>query len=236
MSAVLVTTVIANGTYSLEPIIGCDENKISLSFYKQDLDNREGTLATLWNWWRSNSTVHNPLPERNIRKDHATVRHVQCIDNNEQLTKIYCGKRSKKCLSVQFSEVHIREYEVTLGDHPKPKLYPISLDWTYGKYETTMNIEQHVDLCTQKRLQRVKEKSKCISRSSSFRLTPAERFKRMTDVGNISTNELFHMEEQRQKQAKKDRNLKSCDDCDEDEHDIVSSRKKKFMSLKHKET
>ena len=39
---------------------------------------------------------------------------------------------------VQFSTIEIREYNLTIGDHPLTESYPLSLDWDY--YTTTSNV------------------------------------------------------------------------------------------------
>jgi hypothetical protein len=40
-------------------------------------------------------------------------------------------KSTRASKNVTFSTVHVREYDLTLGDHPLAVSYPLSLDWTY---------------------------------------------------------------------------------------------------------
>jgi hypothetical protein len=49
-------------------------------------------------------------------------------------------RRSK---NVRFSTVQVREYSLTLGDHPLAGPYPLSLDWTYTKDDNILyNIDE----------------------------------------------------------------------------------------------
>lgn len=144
-------------------------------------------LFTLWNWWRKNDTLYQHDEEISFSEDDNEV----IID--QQQHNISQEQRNIKNRAVQFSHVDIREYDVTLGDHPKTKLYPISLDWTYNANTITLDLEEHINLNMQKQCDRLIEKPTKSGRSA-FRLKAPERFQRITDVTGISMNALYKME------------------------------------------
>lgn len=162
-------------------------NDISASYENSIL------LTTLWNWWRKNDTIYQLDEESYSLDNNADVNTFESI--GQQQHNINQEQRSNKNPSVQFSHVHIREYDVTLGDHPKTKLYPISLDWTYNDNTITIDLDEHINRNIQKRFDRMIEKAK-VGRSA-YRLKAPERFQRITDVTGISMNQLYKMEVKR---------------------------------------
>lgn len=105
------------------------------------------------------------------------------------------NKPAKK--SVKFSTVQVREYSITLGDHPIPEAYPLSLDWTFTpwdvvplrEYEEMKRHEEETNPI--KMLKRNNRKSKVSS------LTVMQRRIRLTQVGGIHPSGLLQMERER---------------------------------------
>lgn len=129
-------------------------------------------------------------------------------------------KEKKEKRNVQFSNIKVREYSITLGDHPFSDSYPLSLDWEY-----TLHAEMDLDLY---------EKRKCESgwgstgRGSSRKqqinqLTTLQRRLRLTQVAGIHPCDLVKMERQRIKRVELEifeAALRQCDEEeDEDEYD-----------------
>lgn len=76
------------------------------------------------------SQLHISLEPNDLRRDESSelVSEVRIRKNVETVPL-----KSK----VQFSTVQVRDYDITLGDHPYCDMYPLSLDWTYTDILTT---------------------------------------------------------------------------------------------------
>lgn len=104
---------------------------------------------------------------------------------------------------VHFSEVHVREYDITLGDHPLAGAYPLSLDWTYSDDKhSPYDIEEYYQkqlMCYQRH--ESDENDDVPSSSRIFgkprHIEVMERRERLADALGISYEKLDVMERQR---------------------------------------
>lgn len=92
---------------------------------------------------------------------------------------------------VRFSTIQIREYRITLGDHPCANEnggYPLSLDWDYHWSPSAGEI----DLDTYEKYRR-----RCRDRGASFHLNAMERCTLLTQAARVHPIELMEMERRR---------------------------------------
>jgi hypothetical protein len=97
--------------------------------------------------------------------------------------------------NVRFSAVQLREYKVTIGDHPLTTMFPLSLDWLHSETET-ISIEDHIA----NRMNKLeKRKSACLTANGreAFRLDDANRFARLYYVTGLRKEDLYTMEKAR---------------------------------------
>lgn len=94
---------------------------------------------------------------------------------------------------VNFTTVTVREYALTIGDHPSVAMYPLSLDWGFFESES-QGIEQAE---SQRKSSTVRQElyGKGIKAS---RLTATERVARLVNVTGSTSQQLFQDERKRQ--------------------------------------
>jgi hypothetical protein len=92
---------------------------------------------------------------------------------------------------VTFGHVQIREYSLTVGDHPKARAYPVALDWKYIEHDTydVDSFEQNI------RRRNWPQKGRAARRPP--RLTSAQRFSRISLVSGKSDSYLYKLEQKR---------------------------------------
>lgn len=109
---------------------------------------------------------------------------------------------SKGGHNVQFSTVHVREYSVTIGDHPNVEMYPLSLDWAYAEGETHSmdEFESRSRSTTPEHQKQQQQQQRWKQRRGikAPRLTATERMARLVDVTGCSNQALFQQERKRQ--------------------------------------
>lgn len=98
---------------------------------------------------------------------------------------ISATRKKRDKLRVRFSVVQIREYQLTLGDHPHADAFPLSLDWAHTPAKVLNLAEYEIRISSGKR-------------SKAHRLTTLDRFVRLTRVSGILPRELKAQEKQRQ--------------------------------------
>lgn len=199
---------------------------ISSSLYENECkhtasNENNSILLTLLSRWRTSNNNKLHWSQENLHYDNNdAAQTIDNIDQQQQYSNIKKQRKTKKNLTVQFSNVEIREYNVTLGDHPKVKLYPISLDWKYNENAITMDLDEHIDLHLQKQFNKMSEQKLKIQQrraQCSIRLKAPERFKRITDVTGMPMIELYNLEVIRHEQLEIELEQLSIIDNDDNE-------------------
>ena len=116
--------------------------------------------------------------------------------------------------TVHFSNVHVREYDITLGDHPIADAYPLSLDWSYGtdqkyridEFQGKCNVitESESDCSSSNNnfsFCRPSERMKMTKHHSLNRLDVIDRRSRLANVMGITYEKLDSMERERKIQS-----------------------------------
>ena len=107
---------------------------------------------------------------------------------------------------VRFSTVQVREYALTLGDHPQPEAYPVSLDWKHAD-DFVVLVDQY--------------QQNSPASPGTMHMTRLQRRQRLAAIMGLAPIELTIQEEKRQSRER-ELELLSCpfrDDCDDDEVD-----------------
>jgi hypothetical protein len=115
-------------------------------------------------------------------------------DDDVTVEKLSATERQRKP-TVRFSNVQIREYELTIGDHPCTNVYPLSLDWSHSETET-ISIEDHIANRTNKSKKRTYANPRKTGQQA-FRMDVANRVARLYNVTSLRPRDLSNMERAR---------------------------------------
>lgn len=142
--------------------------------------------------------------------------------NEPLLTEIITSTKtpqSGKAKKVVFTTVQIRDYDVTLGNHPYCEMYPLSLDWEYVEslnipvddYEDTYR--RHVPKVTKVVSPIVFRKSN--KRNSTVnirarRLSVTDRMSLILEFTGLTSQQLFQQERRRQLLAHDEKLITAC--------------------------
>ena len=115
---------------------------------------------------------------------------------------------------VQFSTVQVRDYDVTLGDHPYCDMYPLSLDWKYTDAFTTTtddfeaNHRRHVPNETRVFspvvARKILKKGKGVNNNNNMvqvrarKLSVMERMSLLIEFAGSTSQQLYQLERKRQ--------------------------------------
>jgi hypothetical protein len=103
---------------------------------------------------------------------------------------------------VSFSFVRIRQYGITIGDHPLTNMYPLTLDWCYSDddHEPQLSVDEFERIKDDEgrpRRHNLNAVPSCRGIKAP-RLTVNQRIERLVDVTGMNGRELFALERQRQ--------------------------------------
>jgi hypothetical protein len=117
--------------------------------------------------------------------------------------------------SVGFSTVTIREYSITLGDHPLCEMYPITLDWEFTSLDDVSvdDFESNYRRNLPKETEQSPIRNKLISSGTGSRrgikarrLTVSERMSLLIESTGLSSQQLFQQERRRQLVVQEEKN------------------------------
>lgn len=101
---------------------------------------------------------------------------------------------------VRFSRVSVRTYAVTVGDSPRLTAYPIGLDWLHSE-TVTLDINRFEKLFSLARKDKDNVRKNLRGFRRPRRLSPAQRFNRLTRISGISLEDLYDLESARTQKA-----------------------------------
>jgi hypothetical protein len=102
--------------------------------------------------------------------------------------------------NVQFSNVMIRNYAITVGDTPSHRTYPLSLDWEYSTTQT-LDINTFEELFSSAK---TKQRTKTIRGFRlPARLNASQRFDRLAEVTGQGPIDLCGLESERMKRMER---------------------------------
>jgi hypothetical protein len=124
-------------------------------------------------------------------------------NDDDGIVETFPATKGERKPTVRFSNVQIREYELTIGDHPCTNLYPLSLDWSHSELET-ISIEDHI---ADRVLKLDKRKSVDPRKTGrrAFRLDAANRVARLHTVTSLRILDLYSMERARHARIREDK-------------------------------
>jgi hypothetical protein len=151
---------------------------------------------------------------------------LSCDDDSEKLEALFhlglvelaTTRRSSRIASppatvckkrVRFSTVNVREYALTLGDHPQADAYPVSLDWQHSD-DVIVSVDAYRQVSP--------------NSPGKLHMTRQERRQRLALIMGVAAIELTIQEEKRQSRER-ELELLSCpfgmedDDDDDDDED-----------------
>ena len=118
---------------------------------------------------------------------------------------------------VRFSTVQVREYALTLGDHPQPEAYPVSLDWKHAD-DFVVQVDQY--------------RQNSPASPGTIHMTRLERRQRLAAIMGLAPIELTIQEERRQSRER-ELELLSCpfgDDCDDEDNEAADNQQNACIS------
>lgn len=145
-----------------------------------------------------NDYVYHLRHQKNVNTDVTSLITAESIRIPDLPSALKVGA-AKSRGHVRFNKVRIREYSITLGDHPLSQMYPLSLDWTYNELgEAEVNDDQE-DF--EKKIVQYKKAFRKVSR-----LTAMERRARLVETTGTTDDELCILEKQRKLRLKQEQN------------------------------
>jgi hypothetical protein len=117
------------------------------------------------------------------------------VDYDDVTVGKFPAPKGERKPTVRFSNVQIREYELTIGDHPSTNVYPLSLDWSHSETET-ISIEDHCANRRNKSEKRMRENPRNTGRKA-FHLNVADRVARLYNVSSLRPRDLCKLERAR---------------------------------------
>jgi hypothetical protein len=152
------------------------------------------------------SQLHISVGPNNVRRDELS----KSVSDDRIRTGVQQVPLKSK---VQFSTVQVRDYDITLGDHPYCDMYPLSLDWKYTDVLTTTaddfeeNHRRHVPnetrLFSPVVARKILKKGKGVNNNNMVqvrarRLSVMERMSLLIEFTGSSSQQLYQLERKRQ--------------------------------------